>query len=143
MPPVWLLVAFAAQYFLDRWLPVVDFVPPGLRWLAYPVGLLGLTMIARSVIAFHREATGIVPFDEARTLVTTGFYRVTRNPMYLGMVLLLSAAALHFGTITSFVPVPIFAWVIQRRFIRPEERFLAAVFGERYRRYKARVRRWL
>lgn len=76
-------------------------------------------------------------------LVTGGFFRYTRNPMYLGMVLLILGAAMLYGTAGALLPAPFFAWIIQRNFIRAEERFMEAAFGEEYLAYKKSVRRWL
>ena len=84
-----------------------------------------------------------MPFDEATTLVTGGSYRFTRNPMYLGMVLILLGAALGRGSLGAFLPIPAFVWVIRRQFVLPEERFLEEAFGDAYRAYKQRVRRWI
>lgn len=144
LPPVWLLLMMACAWALQRWVPIVRVVPeawaPALTLLSLA---LGLVMIAWSVGLFSKAGTGIVPFDEARALVVGGFYRVTRNPMYLGMVLVLAALAFRAGQLGGFLPIPVFMWVIQRQFIIPEEAFLEDAFGEEYRRYRQRVRRWL
>jgi hypothetical protein len=76
-------------------------------------------------------------------LVTSGIYRYTRNPMYLGTTAFLLGMAIMLGSITALLPVPLFMLVIEYRFIRPEELFLETLFGEDYRAYRERVRRWL
>ncbi|MGD8385312.1 MAG: isoprenylcysteine carboxylmethyltransferase family protein, partial [Lysobacterales bacterium] len=86
---------------------------------------------------------GLVPFSPATTLVTGGLYRYTRNPMYLGMTLMLLGMALLLGSVTALAPVAGFARVIHKRFVLPEEAFLEKAFGQAYLDYKLRVRRWL
>jgi protein-S-isoprenylcysteine O-methyltransferase Ste14 len=76
-------------------------------------------------------------------LVTSGWYRITRNPMYLGMVVVLCGVALMAGSVGAWLPLPAFIAVIHYRFIRGEERFLEEIFGQPYRDYRARVRRWI
>jgi protein-S-isoprenylcysteine O-methyltransferase Ste14 len=63
--------------------------------------------------------------------------------MYMGLVLMLSGIALLYGTLSPWVPVPFFAWLLQVKFIEGEERFLEELFGQQYLAYKSRVRRWL
>jgi protein-S-isoprenylcysteine O-methyltransferase Ste14 len=75
--------------------------------------------------------------------VTGGFYRMTRNPMYLGLAISLAGIAILFGTLAAFLPLPFFMIVIQRRFILKEEAMLAVKFGDQYRKYCNSVRRWI
>lgn len=144
VPPVYLLLTMGLVYVADRWAPLLEMVP---RQVSVPVALvlmvLGLVLIGHSAWAFSRADTGIVPFDPATTLVTGGFYRFTRNPMYLGMLLILLCMAVRTGSLGGFLPIPFFVWVITRNFIRGEEEFLEEAFGEAYVAYKSRVRRWL
>ena len=85
----------------------------------------------------------MLPFERSTALVTTGLYRITRNPMYLGMLLILAGVALLSGSASTLLPIPVFAWAIQRNFIIGEERFLEQIFGAQYLDYKRQVRRWL
>ncbi|NIO84348.1 MAG: hypothetical protein GTN53_27945, partial [Candidatus Aminicenantes bacterium] len=73
---------------------------------------------------FARAETAIRPFEESTTLVRSGMYRVTRNPMYLGMVLVLLGIALILGSLSTFLLIPLFAWLIQSLFIVHEEAML-------------------
>ncbi len=86
------------------------------------------------------------PFNPARAaqaLVTDGPYRVTRNPMYLGMACAYAGAALVTGALWSLALLPLVLLVIDRAIIPREEKHLAASFGAEYERYRRRVRRWL
>jgi protein-S-isoprenylcysteine O-methyltransferase Ste14 len=81
--------------------------------------------------------------DRASSLVNTGIYQVTRNPMYLGMLLVLAALAAGFGQPLAVLPVFGFVGYLNRFQINAEERAMAALFGEQYQAYRKRVRRWL
>ena len=85
----------------------------------------------------------MIPFERATALVTSGSFRFTRNPMYHGMALLLFGVAVLLGSAGALLPIPVFVWIIQMRFIRGEERFLEGLFGKDYVVYKSRVRRWI
>lgn len=89
--------------------------------------------------------TTINPFDPSRTtrLVTGGVYRLSRNPLYLSLLLLLVAYAIRLGTWTEWVGPTLFAAYITRFQIIPEERILAQKFGEEFAAYRQRTRRWI
>ncbi len=97
------------------------------------------------LIAFHKSRTTINPLRPERTsaLVTGGIYRITRNPMYVGMALLLLAWAVYLSALLPLIGVPVFMLYITCFQIRPEERVLRGIFGEEFLRYEARARRWL
>jgi protein-S-isoprenylcysteine O-methyltransferase Ste14 len=97
------------------------------------------------LLAFRAARTTLNPLEPERAtaLVTGGVYRITRNPMYVGMALLLLAWAVYLAALLSFAGLVVFVAWITRYQIRPEERVLAGRFGEEYARYTARVRRWL
>jgi protein-S-isoprenylcysteine O-methyltransferase Ste14 len=105
----------------------------------------GLSFDALGILAFRRSRTTINPLkpQRASSMVTGGVYRVTRNPMYLGMALLLLAWAVHLSALLPFAGLLIYLLYITQFQIKPEERVLQAIFGEEYRRYARRVRRWL
>jgi protein-S-isoprenylcysteine O-methyltransferase Ste14 len=92
---------------------------------------------------FRKRGTTIIPFQVSSELVQEGPYRWTRNPMYLGMLGILSGTAWMLGSATPWLLVFTFLWWISTRFIAIEERMLGARFGESYRDYQKRVRRWL
>jgi len=92
---------------------------------------------------FRRIGTGVRPFTPATALVARGPFRVTRNPMYVGMTTILVGLGIALGDVVPLLVPPLFALVIDRRFIRREEEFLADRFGAPYREFCRRVRRWL
>jgi protein-S-isoprenylcysteine O-methyltransferase Ste14 len=118
------------------------------RWrvvAALALALVGLGFSAAGVTAFRRVRTTINPHKPtaASSLVSGGVYRITRNPMYLGLLLLLLAWAVFLSNPLPVLLVPVFVLYINRFQIKPEERALSSRFGSEYAAYKARVRRWL
>ena len=142
LPPVWLLLALVVSFALDRWWPIARLVQTPWKYLGYLPLALGAVMAISSARAFRRAGTPVVPFEPSTTLVTGGWFRMTRNPMYLGLSLILFGVALIDGTLGAFLPLPVFVAVLHFRFIRAEERFLEGIFGDQYRDYRAQVRRW-
>ena len=143
LPMAWLLIAIAAMFVLDRFLPLAE-LPAALSGLPLWLSLApGVILIFLAMRLFVRAKTNAIPFSESTTLVTTGIYRFTRNPMYLGMSLFLAGAALKFGSYGACLPVPLFIWVIHRQFILNEEKFLTGIYGEEFTRYRKKVRRWI
>jgi protein-S-isoprenylcysteine O-methyltransferase Ste14 len=105
----------------------------------------GVTMAVAGVRGFRRARTTVNPLapGQATTLVTSGVYRWTRNPMYLGMLLVLGAWAAWLGSPVALLGLPLFVLYMNRYQIRPEERALAARFPDHFEPYARRVRRWL
>jgi len=143
VPPVYLFASLILMWLLNRYLPVYDYLDEPWTYLGIVPILPGIAIATVSVGRFARAKTGIVPFDEATTLVTGGLYRYTRNPMYLGMFMILIGAALMMGSISPLLPVWLFMLVIRYNFVAGEERFLEAAFGQNYLDFKNKVRRWL
>ena len=143
LPPTYLVAALAGIVALAAW-------APGVVWLPWPASLVGVPLIAAGLglilwaaALFDRARTSIKPFEESAALVVGGPYRLSRNPMYLGMVLLLFGAAAASGAATSAAIPILFAAIVHRRFIDPEEVALEERFGAIYLEYCGNVRRWL
>ena len=102
---------------------------------------LGVVFWARML--FIKAGTTVKPYHESSELVTMGPFNLTRNPMYLSMTVFLLGLAILLGSLTPFFVIPVFIWIITTRFIRVEERMLEQRFGDSYRAYKTRVRRWI
>jgi len=98
-----------------------------------------------ALIAFARARTTVNPVEpeQAKTLVTTGLYRISRNPMYLAMALILLGSALRLSNIGVFIAPALFVWSITMFQIKPEERALQSIFGEDFTAYRQQTRRWL
>jgi len=143
IPPVYLLVCLVLIWLMQLFMPVYQYAHPPFSYLGIIPVLFGISMAAISAGMFKRAGTGIEPFDEATTLITIGFFRFTRNPMYLGMFLMLLGAAFLMGGIGALLPLPLFVLIIRNNFVVGEEHFLEAAFGQRYLDYKSEVRRWI
>lgn len=134
-----LLLGLVAEF-----LEPTDSLPFPFAAIALVVGLtMFLVLGGAAVLRFTRSGTGVIPATPATALVLEGPYRYTRNPMYVGMAFLYAGLALAFGLYWSLALLPVVLLVVDRVVIPPEERHLQAVFGEEYRAYKARVRRWM
>jgi protein-S-isoprenylcysteine O-methyltransferase Ste14 len=144
-PPVVALLIGCAMWWLAAFLPTVP-LPDGPRRLAALVVFgVGLGFDLAGLVAFFKAGTTINPLSPRRTtaLVTGGVYRFTRNPMYVGLALVLVAWAVLQSSVPAFLGPVAFVLYITRFQIAPEERVLSQVFGEEFRRYAARVPRWL
>ena len=106
---------------------------------------MGIGFLVAALNLFRRHKTTFDPLDpaKAQNLVVTGIYKITRNPMYVGMALVLVAWCLVLGDIIAFLTLPAFVLAINELQIKGEERALLAKFGDDYAVYKTRVRRWL
>jgi protein-S-isoprenylcysteine O-methyltransferase Ste14 len=112
---------------------------------ALALAALGMAFDLSAIVAFLRARTTINPMTPDRTtaLVTTGVYRLTRNPMYVGLALLLTAWAVYRGAWIGLVGPIVFVAYITRFQIVPEERAMERRFGDDWRAWAGRVRRWL
>jgi len=144
-PPLWLGVFCTLGWGLSRWLELVPLVGPPTRYLCMMFVFVGVAMEAFSVYVFVRHKTTVNPLNLKKSshLVVTGLYRVTRNPMYLGMLCILTAWLFYLEELSTFVLLPCFVLLMNTLQIKPEERALENIFGDDYLAYKARVRRWL
>ena len=105
--------------------------------------LAGLGLMLAAVAAMARARTTVIPHRAPSAQVTGGVFAWSRNPIYLGDVLILTGAILWLDAALALPLVAAFAWLIQRRFILPEEARLKAGFGAAYADWSARVRRWI
>lgn len=143
MPTTWLLLAMVLMALLH-------FTVPAMTLLTAPWTLSGLLPLAVGFFinmladrAFHQAQTTVKPFQESNALLTDGVFRFTRNPMYLGFILVLGGVALLLGSLTPWLVLPPFVVLMQRGYIVEEEQMLAQKFGPAWNAYRTRVRRWL
>ena len=143
MPPAYFFVAIVLM-------AVLHFLFPLRQLVSFPWRMVGLAPLAAGVAlnlwadcTFKRLGTTVKPFEESKILTTEGAFRISRNPMYLGMVFILAGIAFLMGSATPWIIVPLLAVLLDRRFIMPEQRMLEEKFGDEYRDYRRRVRRWI
>lgn len=142
-PPMWLAFGLVAVFALNEFLPGPRFTSALFQGVGGVVIVAGLALLVTAGGLFRRAGTDLIPFREVRVLVTDGVYRFTRNPMYLGMALVLLGCALTVGAAYALLVPVLFAVIIELRFIRPEEAMLRDLFPVEFPVYCARVRRWI
>ena len=141
-PPLWMLGGVAVIW-------IIGLLPLGLGFGAFGPGLalaclvLGLWLMLKALLAMHAQGTTINPRGQPQALVTTGVFALSRNPIYLGDVLVLLAATFWVNSLLGLFVVGAFVWVVNQRFIAVEEDRLADAFGDQAAEWFARVRRWI
>jgi protein-S-isoprenylcysteine O-methyltransferase Ste14 len=142
-PPLIYLAGLGIGFGLEALLPGGSL--PG--WVRFALGPLlvgvGFSLLATFQSSFTRKGTAVEPWKPTTAIVTTGPYRVTRNPAYLGMALVYVGIALLAGAPWALAPLPLVLVVIDRAVIAREERYLEGKFGREYLDYKRTVRRWV
>ena len=142
-PPAYAVMAAGAMVALDRWAPGVILLTAPWIWIGVVPLAAGTALALLAEWRFWRVRTPVLPNRTPRSLVTSGVFAISRNPMYLAMTLALAGLWLLLGSASPGVMVPAFVVIIDRLFVRREERRLEAVFGQAFRDYRRRVRRWI
>lgn len=144
MPPVWL-----AGFLALAWAQAAYF-SMGLRlgggWVDFAGGLLvgaGVLVIVLAALEFRRHRTTIVPRETPARLVTSGIFRLSRNPIYLGDAFILAGFILRWDAVLALPLIPVFFRVIEKRFVEPEENRMRRIFRADFARYCEKTRRWL
>jgi protein-S-isoprenylcysteine O-methyltransferase Ste14 len=144
LPPVWL-----ALFILLAWLQSAYFtlgLSFGGAWADLLGGLLvggGILMMVLAVVEFRKHATTLHPHGTPDRLIQSGIFSRTRNPIYVGDALVLAGLILRFDAVLALPLLPIFVWLIEQRFILPEEDRLRRLFRMDFARYESKVRRWV
>jgi len=145
IPPIQLIISALLMLALSYYLPVLQFTLSikfililVLFSIASIIGLLALYDFYKHNTTYHPHTP-----EKTTTVVNTGIYAYSRNPMYLALVLVLTSFAIYLENIGSFTVIPSFIWYITQYQIKPEERILTTLFNDDYCDYCANVRRWL
>lgn len=144
-PPLVYLGVLLLGLAAERFAPLRSF---GVGWrlliaMGAPLLIAGAAMMFAATGLFRRLGTNVRPLQPVAKIATTGPYRWTRNPMYLGIALVYAGLAIGFDGPIAFALLPLVLIIIQTQVIARAERYLEAKFGDDYRRYKAAVRCWL
>ena len=144
LPQLWLAAAVLLAFGIGRRDPMgLSFGGP---WAMFAAGLLigaGLILIVLGLIEMRRHRTTVMPHRTADRLVTSGVFRHSRNPIYLGDALILAGFILRFDAPLALPLLPLFVWLIERRFIRSEEARLRRSFGAAWAAYARDTRPWV
>ncbi len=144
LPPLLLVLVLAMlMLVLDKVSPLFRVLPAAVACLGAALVALGVLMVLISAGLFRLRKTTVNPFGEPAVMVQDGFYRFSRNPMYLGMLLVLTGVGLWLGNVLALLLAPVFVVIMTRWYILREEQLLEARFGDVYRAYRSRVRRWI
>jgi protein-S-isoprenylcysteine O-methyltransferase Ste14 len=142
-PPLIFLGGLAVGFGLEALLPGSS-LPDAVAWIVGAVLVVaGVALLASFNTAFARKGTAVEPWKPTTAIVSTGPYRLTRNPAYVGMALLYIGIAVLSQALWALLPLPIVVAIIDRGVIAREERYLERKFGQEYLDYKRRVRRWI
>ena len=144
-PPIQALLSVTMMWLISRYFTYVNFTFNGINLLALVFLIIAVILLILSVNKFIEIKTTISPLKPNKTssLVNSGIYSYTRNPMYLGLLLILFSTAFLLKNFISFLIIPLFIFFITKNQILPEEEALENLFGEEYKNYKEKVRRWV
>ncbi|SNS76929.1 methyltransferase family protein [Antarctobacter heliothermus] len=144
MPPVWLTGALVLAWLQTTYYGLgLSFGP---AWADLLGGLLvggGLILMGLAASEMRRHRTTLIPHRDADRLVTSGIFKRSRNPIYLGDSMILAGMILYWDAVLALPLLPIFVWVIEKRFIVPEEARLRRKFVADFARYAQQTRRWV
>ena len=140
IPPVWTFISMIFAVMLHFIYPVVFF-----QFLAIDTGIIGigLYLIIASPIWFKRKNTTIIPRRKPTTLIIDGPFKMSRNPMYLGMILLSFGFGLSLGSFQAIIPSVWLFFFLKNNYVLPEERKLMEAMGEEAERYFSKTGRWI
>jgi len=144
-PPIQALLSAIMMCLINRYFTHANFSLNGINIFALIFLIIAAIIIILSMYKFKKIKTTISPLRPNKTssLVKSGIYEYTRNPMYLGLLLMLFSIALFLKNLISFLIIPLFILFITKNQILPEEEALKNIFGEEYKNYKKKVRRWI
>ena len=144
-PPILALVIGVFMWLAHRAAPSGDFALPAHNLFAIILIVVGFATSMSGVVTFRHARTTTNPTKPqlSSSLVTWGVYAITRNPMYLGLLIILTGWAMFLSNAPAFLLLAVFVLYINHFQIKPEERTLAVLFGQDYVAYQGRVRRWI
>ena len=142
-PPIVALLFIVIAYVLGRFVPLPFISSMIWRNFGLLLTFIGFLLGIGAFIEFRRARTTLDPHGSAKQIVTSGIYRFTRNPIYLGFLLMVIGLPLNSGLIWGIVMAPLYMIVMTRLVIEREEAYLEKKFKDQYTSYKSRVKRWL
>jgi protein-S-isoprenylcysteine O-methyltransferase Ste14 len=144
IPPPILTVIHIGIAYVAKWaIPIPVPMPDLLRNIGFALVVVGFLLGVAAFMEFRKARTTVDPHGSVTSIISSGIYRFTRNPIYLGFVLMLIGLPLNSGTYWGIVLAPVFIHLMNRLVIEREEAYLEKKFGAVYTGYKSRVRRWL
>jgi protein-S-isoprenylcysteine O-methyltransferase Ste14 len=143
MPTTYLLIAILLCVALHFLAPILYILPSPWNLIGLIPLFLGVWINLSADRAFKKAETTVKPFEESNALIQDGAFRLSRNPMYLGFAAILLGISALLRSLSPYVVVVVFVVLIDLVFIRVEEQMLEEKFGNEWKRYRSRVRRWI
>jgi len=143
MPPTYLVILLLLSIGLHLVFPIKRIIFAPYTYLGWVLIGVGVFLNIWIDWLFKKKGTTIKSYDMPAKLITTGAYRISRHPIYLGMLLILLGAAVVMGSLVTFVFPVLFVILTEGLFISAEEKNLEKAFGKKYREYKKKVRKWI
>jgi protein-S-isoprenylcysteine O-methyltransferase Ste14 len=142
-PPIIALICIVINYLSTYLINPIKF--PNIEIIGGLILFLGVATSVLAILLFKKEKTTVNPMkpEETTTLVTTGIFSITRNPMYLSLFFVTSSTVLFFGSWFGIIILMFFVWYITKFQIIPEEEAMEKLFGNKYNDYRQNVRRWI
>ncbi len=144
LPPVWLVAMVLLAWAQAQYMPLgLSF---GGVWADFAGGLLvggGLVLMALAVFEMRKARTTVIPHRDADHLVQSGIFSRSRNPIYLGDLLVLAGLILRYDAVLALPLMPVYLWILEKRFVIPEENRLRRRFRADFARYCQKTRRWI
>jgi protein-S-isoprenylcysteine O-methyltransferase Ste14 len=142
-PPIVALMFIVMAYFLGRFVPLSLVIPGILRSIGLVLTFVGFLLGIGAFMEFRKARTTLDPHGSSKQVVTSGIYRFTRNPIYLGFLLMVIGLPLNSGLYWGIAMAPFYVFIMNRLIIQHEEAYLEKKFGKAYTGYTSHVRRWL
>ncbi|NCO88299.1 hypothetical protein AUK04_04170 [Candidatus Roizmanbacteria bacterium CG2_30_33_16] len=143
LPPIYFFICLIATVMLYIFFPITKIV-------YYPLNLLGIVFVIFGIViniwadnAFKTNKTTVKPFEKPSVLITSKSFSFSRHPMYLGFVSVLLGLSILLGTLSPFLTPVLMFIILETKFIPHEEETLEEIFGQKYKDYKNKIRRWL
>lgn len=143
IPPVWLMLTMIAMHLANSFVPLVRIF--SVSWVPFGqvVVFLGFSLVIFTARMFRKAQTPLKPFVPVKAVITDGPFRYSRNPVYLGMFMILAGWAVYLGSASPWFVAAWFVYIICTYWVPMEEKQMEREMGEAYITYKSRVRRWL
>jgi protein-S-isoprenylcysteine O-methyltransferase Ste14 len=142
-PPILALLFIVAAFLLGRFVRLPFVESSMVRYIGLALVVIGFLMGLAAALAFRRARTTLDPYHPVSNIVTSGVYGFSRNPIYLGFLLMVIGIPLNAGTYWGLILAPLFIMLCNKLVIEHEEAYLEKKFGNVYTSYKSHVRRWL
>jgi protein-S-isoprenylcysteine O-methyltransferase Ste14 len=144
-PPLLYVLIFIASVFIQKKIPIADalFQSQAIKIVGIIFLFIALFFLFRSLRQFFQSKNTLILIKPASSLQTTGIYRISRNPMYVGLAILYLGISCFIGNWWNIILLPLLFLIVQEFIIKSEEKYLVLEFGQQYEEYKRKVRRWL